>query len=1233
MPIPPDRSSAGFFRSLSTPFYIYALDYRHNSAGIRALHYLCHALNEMGEEAYVYPAKVVNPHLRTPKLTLDTFVRHFTTGRVPIAVYPEVVVGNPWRAPLVARWLLNQPGRLGGDTTYAKDEHLFFYDPWIIAGRDDLRHASHLKVPLVDERIFNNENNSHDGRRSGACYYAHKYLAAGGTVDPDIRRNAVSLCHDVPRTPEQIAEILRKSEVLYCYEETVLTVESLLCGCPVVIVPNDYWKASQASGCLAYGIGLADEPGVLNRLKQEVKLARAAEDELHRPCWDYIAKFVETMRTAADEFKQPVSDGRDYDSNPKTLWRVPAQNRDKYLPAFETLYRDLLVSLAGPAGAPAPAGVPESPQPPAIAAELAPAELSLFQARVPTWTAHPVFHLLIIDDDVADAALTATLQSLKTQKYSRVIATVISKHHAAPANLGKGPLEWWHTDGDPRLLVNEAIAQSPADWCGVMHAGDTILPHAFLAFGEFLNTHPSCTALYTDETAADGARDKPDLRPDFDLVRLRSDGYIRGLLLARRETWSAIGGWLALPAGLDEFDAALRLAEACGKQAFGHVPGTLFCRDAATRSSSSAGSQDLRRQIVQEHLARQRVVAAAEDGLLPATVRVHHALEQPPRISIIIPTRNRAAALEACLTSLVEATQYPDMEILVVDNDNDDPAARAYLDGIAQLGNERIRVLRNDEPFNLAKLVNLAATQATGDLLLLLHDDVTAAHPDWLHSMASLCTRPEVAAVGARLLQRDGTLQQAWLTPIKAGLVPPPFQGWPLDAPDAQSHLSVEQTVSAVGAACMLVKKTAFLEVGGMDADKFPEYFADIDFCLKLRAADHEILWTPYATLVHDSDGSTWGDRSASEALVRKWGKTLAQDPFFNPYLAVGGSGLEPESDPVFLPDVINWHPVPNILALACDLDGSGHYRVVQPARGAMDAAHARSRVARGYPALALMEKFEIDTVYSQRQLEDRQVENLKRYKEDLGCRIVMDFDDLVTHVPEKNAHKKSLFKDMKNRLRQVAAVVDRLTVSTAPLADHFAEYHGDIRVVPNALMRSQWEHLNSKRGTSQKCRVGWAGGISHRGDLEVVRDAIRELGDEVEWVFMGMQLEDCIPYVKEFHKGVAFPAYAEKLASLNLDLAIAPLEIHPFNECKSHLRLLEYGILGIPVIATDIHPYRSGFPVTLVKNKHKDWVRAVRDHINDRDAMYRRGDELRQHILDHWMLDQHLAEWLAAWS
>jgi hypothetical protein len=122
-------------------------------------------------------------------------------------------------------------------------------------------------------------------------------------------------------------------------------------------------------------------------------------------------------------------------------------------------------------------------------------------------------------------------------------------------------------------------------------------------------------------------------------------------------------------------------------------------------------------------------------------------------------------------------------------------------------------------------------------------------------------------------------------------------------------------------------------------------------------------------------------------------------------------------------------------------------------------------------------------------------------------------------------------------------------------------------------------------------------------------------------------------PHLTEFHRGVPFAQFPARMAELNLDLALAPLELNAFNDCKSNLRLLEYGILGIPVIATDITPYQCGLPVSLVKNHPRDWIRAIREHINDLDEAARRGDSLRQAVQSDWMLDSRLEGWVKAWS
>lgn len=1221
-----------FFRSTRSPYYIFAPDYRQSSAGIRVLHYLCHALNELGEEAYLANARVVGPGLRTPQLSKEVMLRHYAEGRTPVALYPEVVTGNPLDVPIVARWLLNKPGHLGGDTSFDPSDLIFHFGDWCLL---EGMQGHHLQLPAIDPYIFNNRENPWDHQRKGSCYYANKFLVFGGQVDPRIKNSSVSLGLDSPRSHEELADILRKSEVMYCYEPSTLVYEALACGCPVLIVPSDYWAQNGAPEVLnSPGVALASDVNALQKAK--VSLAKYDQEELlyesTQAAWWQVENFVSIASRAAAQYNaKRLTDTSDLDQAQLfALWSLPPRQRKNHKQHFEARL-DTLTALAPSSSLSVPAASDVTKD------AIGPAELTLYSERTTKWASAPVFHIVVTQDESdTGTALAQTLQSLQSQHYSQVIATVISRH-SAPPNLGQGRLEWLCSSDDHRLVANEAIKTSPAAWCGLLRAGDQVPQEAFLRIAEFINSHPACNALYTDEAVieADGQLVRHHLKPDFDEDLLLSAGYVGGLLLAKKETWINAGGWRALPRGLDEFDAAIRIAATSGTS-LGHVEGVLYYRHHAdpTLRATDAESDQQRLALAQELLGIIMPQTSVELGLAPGLIHVRHPLAQIPGVSIVIPTRDNVERLDQLISSILAKTEYADYELVIVDNDSQDEKTQAYLAGLNQIDPSKIRVIQHKGAFNLAALLNQGATHAVKDLLLFLHDDVTAIHQDWLANLVVHIQRAGIKAVGARLVSADtASIVEAGISPYQAGILGRPFQGWPIDNPAPMGRVHAIQRVSAISAACMLVSKADFLSLGGMDAEHFPEKFADIDFCLKLREAGGNIVWTPYATLIHDTDNTTWGDKSDNNALLAKWGKALVQDPRHNPYIALGSDTFVPEAEPAFMPDPITWHPLPNVYSMSSDQDGAGHYRVIQPVQHATEQGLIRGRYGLGYPVPVMMEKLDIDVVFSQRQLEDRQLDNLTRFKKLLRCKIVMDFDDLLTNVPDKNVHKRTLLKDMKGRLRRVGELADRFTVSTEPLAREFKQFHDDIRVVPNALLRSQWAHLTSQRGTSRKLRVGWAGGVSHQGDLEVIRDVVRDLADEVDWVFMGMCLKELNPHIKEFHAGAQFNAYPAELAKLNLDLAIAPLELNAFNECKSHLRVLEYGVLGIPVIATNITPYQGGFPITLVKNKHQDWMKAIREHINDPDETYKRGDALRQHILDNWMLDQHLETWRAAWD
>jgi GT2 family glycosyltransferase len=318
------------------------------------------------------------------------------------------------------------------------------------------------------------------------------------------------------------------------------------------------------------------------------------------------------------------------------------------------------------------------------------------------------------------------------------------------------------------------------------------------------------------------------------------------------------------------------------------------------RGSTSAGHEaksyvaGTAQRAVADHLARSKTVAE----VLPAWggyIRVRRPLPQPaPKVSVIIPTRNSLHLLRRCVESIFAQTVYPDFELLVVDNQSDAADALAYL---AELeSHPAVRVLRYDAPFNFAAITNFAVKQAAGELLCLLNNDTEAISPDWLAELASHAVRPEVGAVGAMLYYPDDTIQHAGVIVGLGGVA----GHWHLGAKRGMTgyfgRAALIQDLSAVTAACMVLRRAVFDEVDGMDEDHLPVAYNDIDLCLRIREKGYRIVWTPYAELYHHESASRGKDdtpdkrarfQRESDWMRARWGAWMANDPAYNPNLTL----------------------------------------------------------------------------------------------------------------------------------------------------------------------------------------------------------------------------------------------------------------------------------------------------------------------------------------------------------
>jgi glycosyltransferase involved in cell wall biosynthesis len=322
----------------------------------------------------------------------------------------------------------------------------------------------------------------------------------------------------------------------------------------------------------------------------------------------------------------------------------------------------------------------------------------------------------------------------------------------------------------------------------------------------------------------------------------------------------------------------------------------------------------------------------------------------------------------------------------------------------------------------------------------------------------------------------------------------------------------------------------------------------------------------------------------------------------------------------------------------------SHDYRAASPLRALRDAGLARTLLygRRDTNAVSCLSSREIeqlapDASYWNFIVDDLRFEQgLQRCARDFPDLLrVYGLDDRIGDLPGSHPQAARFAgPQLDRRVREALALCHRLIVTTPALAELYGPLVDAVHIIPNRLEKSLWNNIAppQRRENRRRPRVGWAGAPQHQGDLAVINEVVAELAGEVDWVFFGMLPPGCETHVREFHPPVPFTAYPEKLAALDLDIAIAPLEINLFNEAKSNLRLLDYGFLGLPVVCTDIAPYRDGNPpVIRVANTPAAWRNAIRALVANPAERTRLGQALRQCVCADYLLEEHPAYWLAA--
>jgi GT2 family glycosyltransferase len=461
------------------------------------------------------------------------------------------------------------------------------------------------------------------------------------------------------------------------------------------------------------------------------------------------------------------------------------------------------------------------------------------------------------------------------------------------------------TGGDPRIRVvasqaasraaaaNDGLASARGEYCAIVDPDGELAPHALTLLALAVGDAAETELLYGDEDELDsqGRRAHPTFKPDWDPDLLLGCDSVRRLAAYRSSLLRSLNGWREGLDGHEDWDLALRASATVDERHVRHVAHVLW----HSRRDGEDVSTPAARRVVEDHLRRVGSAARLRDA---ATLRLDYPVGDPaPLVSFVIPTRNRVDLLRACVESVLQRTDYPALELLIVSNRSDDPSMLAYLEALAS--DPRIRVLRYDAPFNYSAVNNLAARRAKGSFLVLLNDDIEVTDPGWLAEMIGQASRPGVGAVGAQLFYPDGKVQHAGVVLGLGNVAGHLFRGLPAGSRGWARWTRVPRRVSAVTGACMVVRTELYMALGGLDEEHLPVAFNDIDFCLRLGRRGYRTILTPHARLVHHESATRGLDRSTEtvrrlrreEAFMReRWGAELEIDPAYNPNLTLANA-------------------------------------------------------------------------------------------------------------------------------------------------------------------------------------------------------------------------------------------------------------------------------------------------------------------------------------------------------
>jgi glycosyltransferase involved in cell wall biosynthesis len=530
------------------------------------------------------------------------------------------------------------------------------------------------------------------------------------------------------------------------------------------------------------------------------------------------------------------------------------------------------------------------------------------EKKMTAFSRRPFISLIMPVYDTKPEWLRQAIESVRNQIYphwelciaddastERGVIELLEKYHKTDSRI---KVVYHEKNAHIVTASNSALALASGAFVAFLDHDDRLPQDALYWVAEAINQNPEARLLYSDWDSIDenGVRHPGYFKPDFNYELLLAQNCVSQLGVYCRELVCGLGGFREGYEGSQDWDLALRVVAAIRRNQIVHIPRILYHWRQHSSSVSKASSEmcaAAARRAVADHLqsAGGGTVEIAPGHVMYQRIKFPLPIALP-LVSIIICTRDQLSLLSIAVESIRNRSTYPNYEVVIVDNGSQDRDTLLFLNSLAL--QNRIRVIRDDSPFNYSRLNNMGVAHSRGELVCLLNNDTEVITPDWLEEMVSIAIKPDIGAVGARLWYPNGTLQHGGLIVGFGRVADHAHHRLPKGHSGYFGRAVVQQELSAVTGACLLVRRKLFDAVGGLD-EQLAVTFNDVDFCLRLKAAGYRNIWTPFAELIHHESASRGYDdnpqkkarfQEETRLMYKRWGKTIEQDPFYNPNLS-----------------------------------------------------------------------------------------------------------------------------------------------------------------------------------------------------------------------------------------------------------------------------------------------------------------------------------------------------------